>query len=211
MRRLLALPHDTWDTLADELHTAPISLDELHDPKRLWSLGSEDPAELQAELARLRAELGSYRAALSRPFPVAVLHWPEPELDELLTAYPELQSEYPTHAAHLLDIEASLRELAAAGTAEPGHRDGHDPLVRGLRRLGVLLPGQRRPPPAVRHDPGRPRPRSGLAAGQGGGLLVRVGGQLWGLPRRGLILPGYAGLSVAPASLGVTVHGRGTA
>ncbi|WP_438293655.1 SEC-C metal-binding domain-containing protein [Streptomyces sp. HUAS TT7] len=120
VRRLLALPHDTWDTLADELHTAPITLDELHDPKRLWSLGSEDPAELQAELARLRAELGSYRAALSRPFPVAVLHWPEPELDELLTAYPELQSEYPTHAAHLLDIEASLRELAAAGTPNLG-------------------------------------------------------------------------------------------
>uniref|UniRef100_A0AAU2V8W0 SEC-C domain-containing protein n=1 Tax=Streptomyces sp. NBC_00003 TaxID=2903608 RepID=A0AAU2V8W0_9ACTN len=120
VRRLLALTHDTWDTLADELHTAPITLDELHDPKRLWSLGSEDPAELQAELARLRAELGSYRAALSRPFPVAVLHWPEPELDELLTAYPELQSEYPTHAAHLLDIEASLRELAAAGTANLG-------------------------------------------------------------------------------------------
>ncbi|MEU9195729.1 SEC-C domain-containing protein [Streptomyces hundungensis] len=120
VRRLLALPHDTWDTLADELNTAPISLDELHDPKRLWSLGSEDPAELQAELARLRAELGNYRLALSRPFPVAVLHWPERELDELLAAYPELQSEYPTHAAHLLDIEASLRELAAAGTPNLG-------------------------------------------------------------------------------------------
>ncbi len=57
------------------LHTAPVPLDELHDPKRLWSLGSSDPAELQAEIARLRAELGTYRTALSRPFPVAVLHW----------------------------------------------------------------------------------------------------------------------------------------
>ncbi|MGP9020631.1 SEC-C metal-binding domain-containing protein [Streptomyces sp. BR1] len=120
VRRLLALDHDTWDDLADRLHRAEITLDELHDPKRLWSLGSNDPAELKAELARLRTELGSYRAALSRPFPVAVLHWPEPELTELLTAYPELQSEYPTHAAHLLDIEASLRELSATGTANLG-------------------------------------------------------------------------------------------
>ncbi|MFG2145145.1 SEC-C metal-binding domain-containing protein [Streptomyces sp. NPDC048696] len=120
VRRLLALDHDTWDGLADRLHRAEITLDELHDPKRLWSLGSEDPAELKAELARLRTELGSYRAALSRPFPVAVLHWPADELEELLTAYPELQSEYPTHAAHLLDIEASLRELSATGTANLG-------------------------------------------------------------------------------------------
>ncbi|MDT9689243.1 SEC-C domain-containing protein [Streptomyces sp. P9(2023)] len=120
IRRMLALPHDDWDTLADTLHTAEVPLDELHDPKRLWSLGSSDPAELQAEITRLRSELGSYRTALSRPFPVAVLHWPERELDELLTSYPELESEYPTYRAHLTDIEASLRELAAAGTPNLG-------------------------------------------------------------------------------------------
>ncbi|MEU9996891.1 SEC-C domain-containing protein [Streptomyces sp. NPDC050848] len=120
IRRMLALPHDDWDTLADTLHTAEVPLDELHDPKRLWSLGSSDPAELRAEIARLRSELGSYRTALSRPFPVAVLHWPEAELDELLASYPELESEYPTYRAHLTDIEASLRELAAAGTPNLG-------------------------------------------------------------------------------------------
>ncbi|MGW7305503.1 SEC-C metal-binding domain-containing protein [Streptomyces sp. NPDC054835] len=120
VRRLLALPHDQHDTLADRLHTGEVPLDELHDPKRLWSLGSSDPAELQAEITRLRSELGSYRTALSRPFPVAVLHWPEAELDELLAAYPELEAEYPTYRAHLTDIEASLRELAAAGTPNLG-------------------------------------------------------------------------------------------
>ncbi|MCT4356077.1 SEC-C domain-containing protein [Streptomyces sp. Je 1-79] len=120
IRRMLALPHDDWDSLADDLHTAEVPLDELHDPKRLWSLGSSDPAELQAEITRLRSELGSYRTALSRPFPVAVLHWPEAELDELVAAYPELESEYPTYRAHLTDIEASLRELATAGTPNLG-------------------------------------------------------------------------------------------
>ena len=122
VRRMLGRPHDDWDALADKVHTAhaSISLDELHDPNRLWALGSDNPAELQAEIARLRSELGSYRSALSRPFPVAVLHWPEPELDELLQAYPELESEYPTHAAHLTDLEASLRDLAATGTENLG-------------------------------------------------------------------------------------------
>ncbi|MCX5226435.1 SEC-C domain-containing protein [Streptomyces sp. NBC_00233] len=120
IRRMLALGHDDWDDRADRLHTADVPLDELHDPKRLWSLGSSDPAELQAEIARLRSELGTYRTALSRPFPVAVLHWPEPELDELLAAYPELEAEYPTYRAHLTDIEASLRELAQAGTPNLG-------------------------------------------------------------------------------------------
>ncbi|MFF0423744.1 SEC-C metal-binding domain-containing protein [Streptomyces sp. NPDC004520] len=120
IRRMLAREHDAWDDRADRLHTGTVPLDELHDPKRLWSLGSSDPAELQAEITRLRSELGTYRTALSRPFPVAVLHWPERELDELLAAYPELEAEYPTYRAHLTDIEASLRELAAAGTPNLG-------------------------------------------------------------------------------------------
>ncbi|MFQ6145048.1 hypothetical protein ACLMNJ_18535 [Streptomyces seoulensis] len=120
VRRMLGADHDDWDTLADALHSAPVSLDELHDPKRVWSLGSENPAELKAEITRLNAELGAYREALSRPFPVAVLHWPAPELSELLTAYPDLTTEYPTHETHLATIEASLRELSASGTPNLG-------------------------------------------------------------------------------------------
>ncbi|MFF3332290.1 hypothetical protein ACFYWX_22465 [Streptomyces sp. NPDC002888] len=120
VRRMLGIGHDEWDMLADTLHSSPISLDELHDPKRVWSLGSDNPAELEAEISRLRAELGAYREALSRPFPVAVLHWPADELSELVTAYPSLTAEYPTHADHLATIEASLRELAASGTPNLG-------------------------------------------------------------------------------------------
>ncbi|MFD5567179.1 hypothetical protein [Streptomyces cadmiisoli] len=120
VRRMLGVAHDEWDTLADTLHSMPVSLDELHDPKRVWSLGSDNPAELEAEISRLRAELGAYREALSRPFPVAVLHWPAGELTELLSAYPSLDSEYPTHEEHLATIEASLRELSASGTPNLG-------------------------------------------------------------------------------------------
>ncbi|MFJ9146920.1 SEC-C domain-containing protein [Streptomyces sp. NPDC102270] len=120
VRRMLGLPHDDWDVLADTLHTSPVSLDELHDPKRVWSLGSENPAELEAEISRLRAELGTFRQALSRPFPVAVLHWPASELTELVDAYPSLSAEYPSHEEHLATIEASLRELSASGTANLG-------------------------------------------------------------------------------------------
>ncbi|MEV0252788.1 SEC-C domain-containing protein [Streptomyces sp. NPDC050732] len=120
VRRLLGAEHDEWDALADRVSTASVSLDELHDPKRVWSLGSENPAELRAEIARIQAELGSYREALSRPFPVAILHWPSSELTELLTAYPSLTSEYPSHEAHLSTIESSLRELSTSGTPNLG-------------------------------------------------------------------------------------------
>ncbi|NBM16786.1 SEC-C domain-containing protein [Streptomyces sp. GC420] len=120
VRRLLGVPHDDWDALADAHHPGNVSLDELHDPKRLWSLGSENPDELRAEIARLRSELGTHRVALSRPFPVAVLHWPKDELDELLASYPSLASEYPSHTEHLARIEASLRDLAASGTENLG-------------------------------------------------------------------------------------------
>ncbi|CAL9517007.1 hypothetical protein SUDANB6_03766 [Streptomyces sp. enrichment culture] len=120
VRRMLGVPHDEWDALADTLHSMPVSLDELHDPKRVWSLGSDNPAELEAEISRLRAELGAYREALSRPFPVAMLHWPADELAELVAAYPELTAEYPSHGEHLAMLEAALRELAASGTANLG-------------------------------------------------------------------------------------------
>jgi SEC-C motif len=127
VRRMLGAPHDDWDMLADTLHSAQVSLDELHDPKRVWSLGSDDPAELEAELSRLRAELHTYREALSHPFPVAVLHWPSPELTELLSAYPALSDEYPSHSAHLATIESSLRELSASGTPNLGIVSGTVP------------------------------------------------------------------------------------
>ncbi|WP_333757273.1 hypothetical protein, partial [Streptomyces sp. IBSBF 3352] len=120
VRRMLGLAHDEWDALADTLHSMPVSLDELHDPKRVWSLGSDNPAELEAEISRLRAELGAYREALSRPFPVAMLRWPADELTELLTAYPSLSAEYPSHDEHLATIETSLRELSASGTPNLG-------------------------------------------------------------------------------------------
>src|SRR5690606_35799994 len=120
VRRMLGVPHDEWDAVADTVHTLPITLDELHDPKRVWSLGSENPAELEAEIVRLRAELGQFREALSRPFPVAVLHWPANELTELTEAYPDLAEEYPSYDAHLATIEAALRELASSGTGNLG-------------------------------------------------------------------------------------------
>ncbi|CAL9431870.1 hypothetical protein SUDANB58_02066 [Streptomyces sp. enrichment culture] len=127
VRRMLGVPHDQWDALADTLHSMPVSLDELHDPKRVWSLGSDNPAELEAEISRLRAELGAYREALSRPFPVAMLHWPADELAELVAAYPELAAEYPSHEEHLATLEAALRELAASGTANLGTVTGTVP------------------------------------------------------------------------------------
>jgi hypothetical protein len=120
VRRLLGIQHDAWDTLADDHHRGSIRLDELHDPKRLWALGSDNPDDLRAEIARLRAEIGTNRAALSRPFPVAVLHWPAAELAELLAAYPSLGSEYPSHTDHLAAIEASLRDLSSTGTQNLG-------------------------------------------------------------------------------------------
>ncbi|CAM5437301.1 hypothetical protein [Streptomyces aurantiogriseus] len=120
VRRMLGAAHDEWDMLADTLHSSPVSLDELHDPKRVWSLGSDNPLELQAEISRLQAELGAYRQALSRPFPVAVLHWPAGELAELVAAYPSLAVEYPSHKEHLASIEGALRELAASGTPNLG-------------------------------------------------------------------------------------------
>ncbi|MEU6660950.1 SEC-C domain-containing protein [Streptomyces sp. NPDC046821] len=120
VRRMIGAAHDEWDALADRVNPSTVSLDELHDPKRTWALGSDNPAELKAEISRLRAELGSARQALSRPFPVAVLHWTEPELTELLTAYPSLTSEYPSYAEHLSTIESSLRELATSGTPNLG-------------------------------------------------------------------------------------------
>jgi hypothetical protein len=140
VRRMLGMGHDDWDMLADTLHTSPVSLDELHDPKRVWSLGSDNPAELAAEISRLRAELGTYREALSRPFPVAVLHWPADELTELVTAYPTLAEEYPSHDQHLATIESSLRELAASGTPNLGIVTGTVPSYEAFAASELASP-----------------------------------------------------------------------
>ncbi|MEU0029856.1 SEC-C domain-containing protein [Streptomyces sp. NPDC006335] len=142
VRRMLGLAHDDWDLLADTVNSSPVSLDELHDPKRVWSLGSENPAELEAEISRLRAELGTYREALSRPFPVAVLHWPAAELTELVSAYPSLASEYPSHEEHLVTIEASLRELSASGTANLGIVSGTVPSYEAFAASEGMSPAE---------------------------------------------------------------------
>ncbi|CAM5444106.1 SEC-C domain-containing protein [Streptomyces griseomycini] len=141
VRRMLGAAHDGWDALADSVHTLPITLDELHDPKRVWSLGSENPAELQAEITRLRAELGAYREALSRPFPVAILHWPADELAELTEAYPSLAEEYPSYGEHLAAIEAALRELAASGTPNLGVVTGTVPSYEAFAASEGATPG----------------------------------------------------------------------
>ncbi|MEU0172861.1 SEC-C metal-binding domain-containing protein [Streptomyces massasporeus] len=140
VRRMLGKTHDEWDALADTVHSLPITLDELHDPKRVWSLGSENPAELEAEILRLRAELGAYREALSRPFPVAILHWPAGELTELLEAYPALASEYPTHEEHLATIETALRELSASGTPNLGIVTGTVPSYEAFAASELASP-----------------------------------------------------------------------
>ncbi|WP_128378663.1 SEC-C domain-containing protein [Streptomyces cavernae] len=140
VRRMLGVPHDHFDTLADTLHKAPVSLDELHDPKRVWALGSDNPAELQAEIARLQSELTAAREALSRPFPVAVLHWPANELSELVESYPTLLTEYPSHEEHLATIEASLRELASSGTSNLGIVSGTLPSYEAFAASELASP-----------------------------------------------------------------------
>jgi len=117
-----------------------VSLDELHDPKRVWALGSDNPAELQAEIARLQSELTTAREALSRSFPVAILHWSADELAELLAAYPSLESEYPSHEEHLATIETSLRELAASGTGNLGIVPGTVPSYEAFAASELASP-----------------------------------------------------------------------
>ncbi|MFF4753122.1 hypothetical protein ACWD5R_08930 [Streptomyces sp. NPDC002514] len=144
--RMLGAPHDDWDDRADALHSSSssssVSLDELHDPKRVWALGSDNPAELEAEISRLRAELDAHREALSRPFPVAILHWPADELAELLSAYPSLTAEYPSRDQHLSTIEAALRELASSGTANLGIVTGTVPSYEAFAASEASSPTQ---------------------------------------------------------------------
>lgn len=180
---MLGLAHDEWDTVADLLHSSPVSLDELHDPKRVWSLGSDNPAELAAEISRLRAELGTFREALSRPFPVAVLHWPQEELAELLAGYPTLADEYPSHADHLATIEGSLRELAASGTPNLGIVTGTVPSYEAFAASEMASPRGDGTAAAVCDDAGGEGAGCGVAAAAGGWVLVWVGAGVWGVSR----------------------------
>lgn len=183
VRRMLGLAHDEWDTLADTLHSSPVSLDELHDPKRVWSLGSDNPAELEAEISRLRAELGTYREALSRPFPVAVLHWLKIRTLGAPDGVPLAGVGVPLPRGPPGDHRGLPARTLHVRHPEPGHRLGHGPVVRGVRGVGGFVPRGHGPAPPVRDDTGGPGPRGGVAAAAGDGVLVRVGAGLWGVPR----------------------------
>ncbi len=183
IRSIPLIAADEGDEADGVVITSPVSLDELHDPKRLWSLGSDNPAELRAEISRLQAELGTYRAALSRPFPVAVLHWPATELAELTAAYPTLATEYPSHEEHLATIEASLRELASSGTPNLGIVTGTVPSYEAFAASEGASPAD----PTLLPQYATTLAARGRAVEwpppTGSGLLVRVGANLWGAPR----------------------------
>lgn len=183
VRRLLGRPHDDWDMVADTRHIGPIPLDELHDPKRIWALGSDDPAELRAEIARLRAELGDRRAALSRPFPVAILHWPARELAELLTSYPTLASEYTSHEAHL------RRSKPPSAPSPPRAPRTSASSPRASRHTRPSQPPKRPPRPPRLSWPNTPPPwppaaKPPLAPHPHLLLLVHLGQAVRGVPRQ---------------------------
>ncbi|MCZ4125083.1 hypothetical protein [Streptomyces sp. H39-S7] len=140
VRRLLGEAHDDRDHLADYVHSAPVPLDELHDPKRLWSLGSDDPAEVRREIERLRTELADHRAALSRPFPLAVLYWPEAELVALLTRYPVFAADYGGYPEHLRSVEQALHALSATGVPHLGVVTATLPTYEAYARTQSLPP-----------------------------------------------------------------------
>ncbi len=97
VRRLLGLPHDDWDAVADTLHGdhSSVPLDDAHAPDRLRAAHAPEP---------LRAQL--------TPHPEAVLHWPEPEFTELLRRRPALADVFgPDHPTHLSRTELRLRTL----------------------------------------------------------------------------------------------------
>jgi hypothetical protein len=73
---------------------------------------------------------------------VAALHWPASELSELLTAYPSLESEYPSHEDHLATIEASLRELSTSGTPNLGIVSGTVPSYEAFAASEGMSPAE---------------------------------------------------------------------
>ena len=62
-------------------------------------------------------------------------------LAELVGAYPTLSDEYPSHDEHLATIEASLRELAASGTANLGIVTGTVPSYEAFAASEASSPG----------------------------------------------------------------------
>ncbi|MGX4693011.1 SEC-C metal-binding domain-containing protein [Streptomyces sp. JNUCC 63] len=128
VRRLLGAPHDDWDEAADELHERRASplrgrmrpLDELHDPIRLRRLKEEGPEALEAEIRELTEELGleeEERTARTGPLRACVLFWPAEEFALLLQRRPEAAEAYgDDHAAHLRQVERTLREMSDEGT-----------------------------------------------------------------------------------------------
>ncbi len=144
VRRMLGVSHDEWDTLADTLHSShasPVSLDELHDPKRVWSLGSDNPAELEAEISRLRAELGAYREALSRPLPGGRTPLARGRVGRTGRSVRVPHGGVPVPRGTPRDDRGFAARTRRLGHPEPRHRDGHGPVLRGVRRVGGVSPG----------------------------------------------------------------------
>jgi tetratricopeptide (TPR) repeat protein len=127
VRRLLGVPHDDWDEAADELHerrASPLrgrmrSLDEMHDPIRLRRLKEEGPEALEAEIRELAEVMEpeeEERTARTGPLRACVLFWPAEEFALLLQRRPKAVEAYgDDHAAHLRQVERSLRELSDEG------------------------------------------------------------------------------------------------
>lgn len=124
VRRLLGAAHDDWDETADELHerrASPLygrmrSLDELHDPIRLGQLRERGPEMIEAEIRELSRVLEDERTARTGPLRTCVLFWPADELALLLQRWPKAVEAYgDDHAAHLRQVERTLRELSDEG------------------------------------------------------------------------------------------------
>ncbi|PZH12404.1 preprotein translocase subunit SecA [Streptomyces sp. NTH33] len=124
VRRLLGAPHDDWDEVADELHehrASPLPgrmrpLDEMHDPIRLRRLKEEGPEALEAEIRQLTEALEEERTAHTGTLRACVLFWPAEEFALLLQRWPKAAEAYgDDHAAHLRQVERTLREMSDEG------------------------------------------------------------------------------------------------
>ena len=88
VRRALGLPHDRYDDICEETRR-------------------EYAADIEDEKRLLKAPSGDVSP------PLAVLYWPEEELDRVLERWPGLREDYGSdHAEHRSRVEHRLRELA---------------------------------------------------------------------------------------------------
>lgn len=133
VRRLLGAPHDDWDAVADELHARRVSplggrvrsLDEMHDPIRLRQLKEKGPEALEAEIRELTEAMDledpegftdGGRAVHTGLLKACVLFWPAEEFTSLLQHWPKAAEAYgDDHAAHLRQVERTLREMSDEG------------------------------------------------------------------------------------------------